>query len=212
MELQIEREVNKAIDILGKVIELNNKSLLTKIDKNAITTYFQFPDEIKTSCNQYLIYFTQFMADIGIDIDTEIKEEANQTLFRILPRDKKEGLEKIKEALYLYLNTPNDKNFEARVVDYNDVSVKQWEANVYHLKSQLAIAASILQAKETTIEALQLSNYQYKQLVESHEKKANAKKGEDIIKDIVSVKHYDGKWFDVNFPEILRRLKRKLNG
>ena len=53
------------------------------------------------------------MADIGIEVDTEIKEEANQTLFKIIPKDKNEGLDKIREALYIYLNAPGAKDFQS---------------------------------------------------------------------------------------------------
>ncbi len=48
---------------------------------------------------QYLIYFTQFLADMGILADTELKEEVNHTLFKIIPKDKDESLDRVREAL-----------------------------------------------------------------------------------------------------------------
>ncbi len=69
------------------------------------------------------------------------------------------------------------------------------------------MAASIIQTKDSTIEAFQLSNYLYKQQLESHSSRKESDK-EDLIKDIVAVKKYEGKRFSIDFPEIFRRLKR----
>lgn len=206
-ELTINSEVNYIINILEEVINKTNQNLLTSIDKESVLTYFQFPDEIKTACKQYLIYFTQFIADMGILVDTELKEELNHTLFKIIPKDKDESLKKIREALSIYINAPNDQNFELHISNHRDIAVKQWEANVYHLKSQLSLAASILEAKDSTIEMLQISNYQYKQLLESHSVKKKSDE-EEVIKGIFSVKKLEGKGFSIDIAEIFRRLKR----
>ena len=139
--------------------------------------------------------------------DTELKEEANQTLFKIIPKDKNESLEKIRDALSAYLDAATDESLHLQITNQSDIAARQWEANIYHLKSQLVLANSIIQAKEATIEILQLSNYQYRQLNESNPK--NYKDKEDIIKGIVAVRKYEGKGFTIDFAEILRRLKRK---
>lgn len=207
--LNIGTEVSYLLHVLKSVVNATNKNLLTSLESESVLTYFQFPEEIKTACKQYLIYFTQFIADMGILVDTELKEELNHTLFKIIPKDKDESLDRIREVLNIYLNAPNERNFQIEISNQTDIAVKQWEANFYHLKSQLSLATSIIQAKDTTIEMLQLSNYQYRQLLESHNtKKGNEK--EDIIKGIVEVKKYEGKVFNINFAEIFRRLKRSI--
>jgi hypothetical protein len=205
--LAINEEVNTLINIVEILVNKTNKTLLSSIDRESVLTYFQFPDEIKTACKQYLVYFAQFIADMGILVDTELKEELNHTLFKIVPKDKTESLDKIREALNIYLNAPSHQNFQVQISNQNDIAAKQWEANVYHLKSQLSLAASIIQAKDSTIEMLQLSNYQYRQMLESHSQKKETDK-EDVIKGIVAVKKYEGKGFSIDFAEIFRRLKR----
>lgn len=202
----IEPEVNKAVHALHELVVATNRRLLARTNRGSIVTSFQFPEEIQTACNQYLIYFTQFIADIGIEVNTEIKQEANRTLFKVTPKNKSEALSQIQEALDIYLGAPDEQNFQIQGINYNNVAVKQWEANIYHLKSQLALANSLLQAKEATIESLHLSNYQYRQLLQSKENQPERK--EDLIDGVVSVTEYQGKGFSVNFAEILRRLKR----
>lgn len=205
----IGKELNKILGILEVIVDETKKDLLTSMDTESVITYFQFPEEIKTACIQYLVYFTQFIADMGINVDTELKEELNHTLFKIVPKDKEESLDKIREALNIYLNAPSDNAFQIQIANQNDIAVKQWESNYYHLKSQLSLATSIIQAKDAAIESLQLSNYQYKQLLESHTAKKESEK-EEIIKGVVAVKKYEGKGFTIDFAEIFRRLKRTI--
>lgn len=206
--LIIKTEFDYYISFIEQIIERTNKDLLGSLNSDSFITFFTFPQEIKTACKQYLVYFAQFLMDIGIEVDTEIKEEEYNTLFRVTPMNKNESLSKIKDALQVYLNAPefDSLNMSAE----NDVAIMQWQANIMHLKSQLTLSNSILQLKEATIQSLQLSNYQYQQLILDKESK-NKSTEEDVIKGIVSIKKYDGNWFSVNFAEIIRRLKRKLN-
>lgn len=183
------------------------ESLLISSNKDTLSTYFHFPQESKTACIQYLVYFAQFLADLGISVDAEIKEEINQTLFKVSPHNKNQSLEQIREALEIYLKIPGEQTFELEISSQTDIAARQFESNVYHLKSQLLLAQSVIQAKDATIEMLQLSNYQYKQHLEIHADKELEK--EDVIKGIVAVKKYEGKGFSINLPEILRRLRRK---
>lgn len=190
------------IDIFNKT----NKSLLTSLDQDAVLTYFQFPEELKTACKQYLVYFAQFIADLGIEVDSEIKDELNHILFKITPKDRTESLERIQKVLAIYLDAPNNTTFQNELSRENEIAAKQWEANIYHLKSQLALATSVIQAKEATIEMLQLSNYQYRQLIEDHSTKQAEK--EEVIEGVLAVDKLEGYGFSINLAEILRRLKR----
>ncbi|HSY61789.1 MAG TPA: hypothetical protein VK796_07925, partial [Cytophaga sp.] len=203
----IKTEVDYLFTVIEEQLLQTNKNLLESLNEEAVLTYFQFPDEVKTACKQYLVYFAQFIADLGIIVDTEIKEELHHTLFKVIPSNKEEGLDKIKEALNIYLNAPNDNSFHIQAINQTDIAIRQWEANIFHLKSQLSLAGSIIQAKDATIQMLQLSNYQYKQLLESHSAKKETDK-EEIIRGILSVNKFEGKGFTIDIAEIFRRLKR----
>lgn len=201
----IKMHIESILSLLETVVDASNKNLIHSLNTNAVIAYFKFPNEIKTACEQYLVYFAQFIADMGIFVDTELKYELNQTLFKITPKDKNESLEKIREALDIYLNAPSQESFQIQIASQLDIAAKQWEANVYHLKSQLTLANSMIQLKDATIESLQLSNYQYKQTLELQKPKNET---EEVVKGMVTIKKYDGKWFEINLPEIFRRLKR----
>ncbi|MFN3849050.1 MAG: hypothetical protein ACK4NY_06460 [Spirosomataceae bacterium] len=209
----IKSEIDNAIKFTEEILHQTHTTLLANLDKDLITSYFTFPEEIKTACKQYLVYFAQFLMDLGIEADTEIKEVAHQTLFKVIPRNKEESLDKIREALDVYLNIPKD--FDIQVAQNNDVAVLQWQANIKHWESQVLIAKAAIQLKDATInsqiatiESLKLSNYQYREILEQKNLESEAKNEVEIAGGLVKVKEYDGDGFSINLPEILRRLKR----
>lgn len=204
----VKKDIDGLIIFFETAINETDKLLSEQINKDSILTYYQFPEEKKTPCKQYLIYFSQFLADIGINAELEIKEELHQTLFKVTPQNKSESLDRIKEALEIYLKATNDPEFENQIEIQNDISAMQWGANVHFLKSQLLISKSLLQAKDATIEALQISNFQFKQMIETHDSK---KKGsEELIEGFVDVTDVEVKGFKFKLPEILRSLKRRI--
>src|ERR1700741_583578 len=93
--LIIQTELDGLLNIIMEVAKKTEIDLISSVHEDSVLTYFQFPEEIKTACKQYLVYFTQFIADIGITVDTELKEELNYTLFKITPENKDESLGKI---------------------------------------------------------------------------------------------------------------------
>ncbi len=202
----IELDLKHAGDLLEALLEESLTEMSEAYETNSIVTYFQFPEEIKIASKQYLIYFAQFLSDIGITADTEIKEELSKTLFKVTPKDGKESLDKIREALTLYLNTPGDENALTILETNSDVAAIQLNANILHFKSQLMLAQSAMQMKDAAIESLKLSNYEYSKMLETKSKETNT---EEVIKGVVSVKDYDGSFFRIHLPEIFRKLKRK---
>lgn len=207
MSVIIGEAVNNTFDIALSLIKATDNQLRSTIDQDSVLQYFQFPQETKTACRQYLIYFTQFLADLDISVETDIIEQAGKTLFKITPSDKTQALDLIREALNVYLNAPGNKEFQD-MTDNHNIAIQQWQSNVFHLQSQLLLAKSTYQANQATIEILQLSNFRYRELFESGKQSLEGKDRESVIKDIVDIKKFDGKWFSINFPEILRKLKR----
>jgi hypothetical protein len=117
-------------------------------------------------------------------------------------------LDKVRQALDIYLRLPDTPSFAAEAGKHPDLAVQQLRANILHLQSQLMLAAASLQAKDATIEALQLSNYQYRQLISSE---LNAKSQmEPLIGDTVHLTKVEGKGLSIDLPLLFRRLKRLL--
>ena len=182
------------------------ETLSARARENAITTFFCFPAEIKTACEQYLLYFVQFLEDLGVRAKAEIKEDAHNVLFSVTPCDGVMALQRVRQALEVYLRLPDAPNFQGTVEQSPSLAVHQLGANVLHLQSQLLLAKASLQAQDATIEALRLSNYQYRQLLPV-EKDAESDK-EALLGDTIYVTKVDGKGLHIDLPLIFKRMKR----
>jgi|SRR5579864_5209586 len=181
---------------------------------DSLVTFFRFPPGIRSCCSQYLLYFVQFLEDLGIKADSEIKEHAGRILFSVTPADGPGALGKIKEALEVYLDLPRNPEFNATAGEFSDIAVSQLKANVFFLQSQLSLAQALLETKSATLEALNFTVYQQKQLLiglsadQSAPNSTKRTENEPVVGDTVSVKPYEGKILRVDLPTILRRLKR----
>jgi hypothetical protein len=213
--------INVYSDIINRFKKVHTatiKSLNKKIDegntKDSIISLFEFPEEIKSSCKQYLMYFGQFLADLGINANTSITEEANRVLFTVVPENGIAALEKIREALNVFLNAPGGDLFNKNDLEKRDLAYLQWEANVFHLKSQLILSQALIETKNATIDTIRISNYQLQEIISKNKLLTDSKNPEEsnqekIMGGIVSIKKFEGKGFSIDFAEILRRLKRR---
>lgn len=204
------------VDMFDATLMQTHRQLITELAKanfdtilnEGLISRFNFPKEIKTACQQYLLYFAEFLKDIGIEVTNSITEEEGKTLFTVTPADKDEALSKIKEALDIYLAIPHQPGLEVAASEFLDPGVQQLMANIHHLKGQLMLHQSIIQAKEATIQTLQLTNYQMTQIIEAY--KGETKNEEKVFGGLVKVQEVEGKGFTLNLPEIFRRMKRRL--
>lgn len=203
------RETISPIKLLSNIAA---KEALRNVRNNSLVTWFNFPAPIKASCEQYLIYFLQFLEDLGIKANSEIKEDAGRVLFSVTPVDGPSALGKIKEALEVYLDLPRNQEFNAAVDEFSNIAVSQLKANVFFLKSQLSLAHAMLEAKNATIDALKLSVFRQQQMLTgsnpSQDVQPDEKDCEPILGDTVHLTKYEGKFLKVDLPTILRRLKR----
>jgi hypothetical protein len=218
-ESKIVENFNLGLKFLEELTLSTIESLKEKMDENIVTAYFNFPDSIKSSSKQYLIYFGQFLADLGIDADTEIREQAHKTLFTVHPKDKNQSLSRIKEALEVFLNAPS-MNVIVEDSDLNNIAVVQLKSSIINLqsnmmmvKSALQLKEAVLQAKDATIQtqevsiqSLNLTNYQLTSKLLDFENKDNER--EKLLDGLFELKKFETPVGDVNLPEIYRQLKR----
>ena len=209
----IAEEIRAQRVLLEQLHDLTRAYLESQLKADSVVVRFEFPEEAKTACEQYLLYFVQFLKDLGVEATAELERQASQVLFTVTPQSKDEALDKIRAALDVYLSIPiGNLNDEGA-----NIATQRLASNVYHLRSQLALAQAVIQAKDATIEAQQatltLTQQRYllpnsvviDSLVETSKPTHN--ETETVLDGLAEITKYQGKGFNINLPEIFRRLR-----
>ena len=201
----------------SNLVEFENHVEAALASDKLVRVQFNFPASIKNACEQYLIYFVQFLRDLGIEATGELKEDAQSVLFSVKPRDQSQALEQIWKALEIYLRLPALKQFEEAAAGLDDVAIYQLKANMAHLQGQVQLAAAAVQLKNATIAAKDAEIALLKDRLDLHAFSESAEPRKDapaetepIVKGVVSVKKlvlWDA--LQIELPEILRKLKRR---
>jgi len=221
----IESDID-SMDLIGDVVEVYCEKLLDLLQEaersileshgDSIVKLFTFPPAIKSACEQYLLYFGQFLKDLGIDAETHLKEEASRVLFTVTPSNKKDALDSIREALDCYLHMPNSAQAISDMTTNHDLAIMQLQANIFFLKSQITLAGALVQAKDATINAqqaqiaaLESRQIDLRRYLPSDTETQN-NDYEPLIEGVVGVKKLEIKGVEFDLPGILRTLKRKI--
>jgi len=149
-------EINKKIEEIIKPyqntiehsIQKTIQSMNETYSGNSLEYVFKFPEEVKTYCEQYLKYFAQFLQDLGMNATSSLKDDAGKVLFSVTPANDIEALNKIREALVVYLNLPSspivyDESFKA-------MRLEQQIDNLHHSQK---MAAREIQLAQRVIES-----------------------------------------------------------
>lgn len=178
-------------------------------DINSLEVAFDFPEDVRVPCEQYLLYFGQFLSDVGVKATTNIRHEAGQVLFAVTPDDKDTALDNIHTALGEYLNLARAPVNEASIVS---IAEQRLAANVDHLKGQLRLKNAELQLAHATIQTQQVAIDVLKgDVLLQSVKDVTPKKSDDkeiFLGGTVALKAFNYKGLEVNYPEIFRKLKQ----
>ena len=109
------KELSNASEIV-KLAKLNH-SYATEVSKGMkikeslavndnFEAVFNFPKEYQSILKPYLQYFEEFLNDIFIETDVNIQSIGEDTILSVNPKNKDEALEKIADALKVYLCAP----------------------------------------------------------------------------------------------------------
>lgn len=208
-------EIARCSEILRHIHQQTEKSLAAKLRADSVVIYFDFPIEVRVACEQYLLYFIQFLHELGIDTTAELKHDIGGILFAVTPTTAEDALDKIRLALEIYLHLPSSSIKDISSAD--GIEIQRLAANIHHLKGQLALASAIIQAKDATIEAQRVTIQQQARLLSGDvvldslkvsNDRLEAKDKEEILEGIFSITEYKGKGFELNLAEIVRRLKQ----
>lgn len=213
-ENTVKTEAATCLEVVKELHRATESSLKSKLRRESVMMHFDFPEEVRVPCEQYLLYFAQFLRDLGVQADTALTHEAGQVLFTVTPADKEQALDKIRAALNAYLHLPSNPISDAV---NESIAVQRLESNILRLRSDLKLAAAELQAKNTTIEAQQLIIEVQKGLLSGEvivnsmkdvTPKPKDKDKEELLGGTVSIIPLKGKGLEINLPELFRRLKR----
>lgn len=174
-DLSLREEIENNIKQFAE-IHIKTISQLKELQfENSLLASFNFPDSLKTSCEQYLLYFAQFLKDLGVNATSDLKEETGKVLFSVTPTDENQALDKIREALAIYLNLPNspivyDDSFAAmrlqQQIENLQHSQRMAARELQFSEKLIAVQSDMLHEKNLTISQLQSVNEQQQKIIE----------------------------------------------
>ncbi|ESA36876.1 hypothetical protein N836_04775 [Leptolyngbya sp. Heron Island J] len=209
--------VDSYLEIFKRAYKLILEEQKSSLNHDSLTEKFNFPPEVKTACEQYLLYFSEFLKDIGIEVTASITEEVENVILAVEPKNKEEALENISQLLQLYLQLPTS----SVVNSYQPASelsfpAQKLQAQVLQLQSQLALANAEKQYLNATIQqqsnliaqqaqTIQSQQFTAQVLVDSLQKQEDDE--EELVGKIIRIKDYEAGPVSIGLPELLRRLK-----
>lgn len=214
-DLPIAHEIEKRLESFLHIHRKVESSLTTQLSSNVITLPFSFPEEASIACEQYLIYFIQFLHDLGVEATHELKHEAGQSLFSVIPKNPDEALDKIRLALQVYLNLPMTSIENFSTIE-NDIAIQRLMGEIQSLESRLSLARAEIQFKDATIETQNfliarqrlLSGKIMADSLQQETQSSTNKDKEKVLDGLAEITVYEGKGVNINLPEVFRRLKR----
>jgi hypothetical protein len=208
----IQAEAVRHSGILTQLHETTVASLMSRLRQDSVVTYFNFPEEVRVPCEQYLLYFVQFLKDLGVEATAELQHEAGQVLFAVKPVNREGALDSIRTALNIYLQLPSNPISDSPGVEY-EIAVQRLAANIEHLRGQIRLARAELRLAEATIQTQQVTINQLigddviSESMKDITPRPKDKDKEYLFGGIVVIKKYEGKGFDIDFSELFRKLR-----
>jgi hypothetical protein len=214
VSINIEMDPDVSVADLVSQWSQHLNELRTEVEKrledtsDAIVLRFKFPPSVKVACEQYLLYFSEFLHDLDISANVQVREESGHVLFSVTPTSSRDALERIHEALGIYLQLSEEEISDAA----GDIPSQKLAANIYHLRSQLHLARAIMQSQQATIDAQQLTiDIQQRFLQPSDASIAGQPASrEEFAGGTVALVPYKGNGFEVDLPTLFRRMKKFL--
>ena len=215
---RITDKIEEIAKLLCKCHREAEQLLIKELAPNSLINIFQFPDEYKNICSQYLMFFGEFLNNIGVSANLAVETKNDHVILSVEPYDQNEALSTIYQALSTYLSLPVANYKEAITPTDGDlahIKIQQLFAVVDHLKSQLRLQEALVSAKERHISSLTKMNTELSTInaifLDSH--KVSTSKLDNKISflgDTVQLKEYKGKFFNIDIPNVIKYAKKLL--
>lgn len=132
-------------------------NLLNYAPKNVLVKLFDFPEGFEVICVQYLVWFGEFLAELGINAQVISEQNGTKTKFIVAPENAGETLAKIEELFYKYLSLPYAEYLPANDSDSgNKAFILSLKAQVDHFKTQIQFKEAIIETQNQTIDSLKV--------------------------------------------------------
>jgi hypothetical protein len=207
---------------VSELVSQVERELATRARPDSLVALFDFPVEVRTPCEQYLLYFVEFLRDVGVEAQADVTHDAGRVLFSVTPQTGAQALDRIREALEAYLELPAAGDLGDLTSFGTNPRVQQLVANIQHLKGQLYIASAALQLKDATIAQLSDSRGSGTHLALTGEVVQTSLKAidapgrsddvEEVIPGLVKLSEFKAKGVSINLAELYRRLRQLLLG
>ncbi|MBZ9750754.1 hypothetical protein K7W42_07755 [Deinococcus sp. HMF7604] len=234
LEAQVREVIEESMSITKQLIKDTIDLLSSEKSEGLISLEFDFPPHLKFACEQYLMYFGQFLKDAGENVDLELSHHDGKTLFSVVPENKDIGLSKINEALSIYLSLSENRSpaqgslslaesrTQAVIAGYqSQIMSLQVENNARNLELRAARITLTGQqnligqqgemiARQSEIMADQakaLANSTQSGNILAESLRIQEEETEDVIGGVVKVKAYDIGPLQLDIPEALRKVK-----
>ncbi|PIA66816.1 hypothetical protein [Pseudomonas sediminis] len=197
--------ISENISNISKVLKSTQERVLHSLALNGICAQFNFPAPYRHAYSQYLIYFGQFLEDLGIEADVSLKSEEGTTTLQISPHSKTQAIREIHFALTAFLDLPDSASrglITPRDGWLAEAKFLQLNAAIEHLNSQLKLQQAISNAHAANIQMLKQYIEKAKHPIESS----------NHIEPFAGFKitKYKGSFFEIDIPKLAKRLKFNL--
>lgn len=213
--VEIDRCVGRLAQLHSVVRE--RESLAPRRERR-LDVAFRFPPEVRTACQQYLLFFIEFLHDLGVEAASELKtESAGRVLFSIKPLQKQHALEQIRAALEAYLYLPR-LEIEDVSLQQTTPEVRRLAETVVRLKQELIRAHESLETTNAKIETIQTVIDAQRKLLTgevvytSVEETKPPDGNEVILGGLVELTDYEVKGVILKWPQLYRRLRKLFTG
>jgi disulfide oxidoreductase YuzD len=123
---------NELLSCISKAHIYTETRLLNQNTSEALTKIFDFPSGYENICSQYLMWFGEFLKNLGIEADVHTEPRNGQTALIITPSVESELFGEIEKLFYQYLQFP-----------YVEVIPKQNEMSIQYQHTLLAVKQQV---------------------------------------------------------------------
>ncbi|WP_064435426.1 hypothetical protein [Pseudoalteromonas neustonica] len=145
-------DVTKALNHIENCSLEAHKILIEQSKDDVFIKIFEFPAEYKNICSQYLIWFGEFLQNLGIDANVSTNQRKNQTQLIVSPNECPELLTEIEKLFYQYLSLPYAELLppESNLTPQELHAYQAVKMQVQHLQTQVQLKDYVIASYQAT--------------------------------------------------------------